>query len=100
MTVTKDAIIFGLAYLNGPKAKLSFGGEGATMEITPRARDALNCLISNGYAETSKPDDQIKGREHYRCAKNDLGLLAKAEQIDPFSMEYCWTTFAAIGAKP
>ena len=91
--LTTDAIIFGLAYLNGPKASLSFGGVGSVMQITPRARSALNCLLNNGYAETAEPTDQIKGREHYRGLKSDLGFLAKMEAIDPFSDEFCWPTF-------
>lgn len=45
-TLSNDAIIFGLAYLNGARCKLSFGGEGAKMKITDRARYALNELLA------------------------------------------------------
>lgn len=97
--LTTDAIIFGLAYLNGPKASLSFGGEGSAMQITPRARSALNCLLNNGYAEASDQADHIKGREHYRGLKSDLGFLAKMEAIDPFSDDFRWPTFVKSEAK-
>lgn len=78
MSLSRHAIIFGLGYLNGPRCKLSFGGEGAKMGITPRARAALDELIAAGYAETAPPADQIPGREHYRgtTAEPRLGQLA------------------------
>ena len=97
MTPTYDALIFGLAYLNGPRATLSFGGDGAKMAITPRARVALNCLINCGFAEKSDPTDQINGREYFRGLSKDLGLLAKERGLDPFSMDNRWTTFEKIG---
>ena len=96
MTLTTDAIIFGFAYLNGPKATLSFGGQGAKMEITPRARAALNCLISNGFAEAAPPSDQIEGREHYRGLQA-LGPEVKAAQVDPFDRANDWPTFVKKG---
>lgn len=93
--LSKDAIIFGLAYLHGSGRKLSFGGEGAQLKITERARAALNELISAGYAETANADDQIKGREHYQGVNKSphLGLLAKETGIDPFGDEMRWDTF-------
>lgn len=102
MTLSTDALIFGLGYLNGPKAKLSFGGEGAKMEITPRARAALNELLAAGYAEVTAPDDQIPGREHYRGTNVDphLGELARAAKLNPFDPDYKWTTFARKGVDP
>jgi len=94
--LTIDAMIFGLAYLNGPKSTLSFGGEGAEMEITPRAREALNCLINCGFAETMPKTDQIIGREFYRGLRS-LGPEAKAAGIDPFDRKNAWPTFVAKG---
>ena len=96
MTLTVDAIIFGLACLNGPKSTLSFGGDGAQMEITPRARAALNCLINDGFAEPMPPTDQINGREYYRGLRS-LGPEAMAARIDPFGRENAWPTFVKIG---
>ena len=92
MTLTNDAIIFGLAYLSGPKSKLSFGGEGAVMQITPRARAALNCLINGGFVTTADPSDRIVGREHYQGVR-PVGPEARAAGIDPFSEEHRWPTF-------
>lgn len=94
MGLSTDAIIFGLAYLNGPRCKLSFGGEGAVMEITPRARGALIELLFAGYAEATKADDQTLGRENYRGTLADphLGALAKEAGIDPLNVER-WPSF-------
>lgn len=102
MTLSTDALIFGLGYLNGPKAKLSFGGEGAKMAITPRARAALNELLAAGYAEVTAPYDQIPGREHYRGTAADphLGELARTAKLNPFDPDHKWTTFAPKDATP
>ena len=98
MRLSSDAIIFGLAYLRGPKSKLSFGGEGAKMAITPRARAALSELLAAGYAEPAQPDDSIPNRECYRGteAEPHLGALAKAAGINPFDDEHRWRSFTAI----
>lgn len=96
--LSNDAIIFGLAYLNGAKAKLSFGGDGAKMAITDRARAALTELLAAGFAEPAKPDDQIPNREHYRGIYRDphLGQLAKQAGINPFGDEMRWDTFVRV----
>jgi len=85
-TLGTDAIILGLSYLNGPKMKLSFGGEGASNRMTDRARAALNELLEKGYACPAKADDQIVGREHYQGTSQDphLGHLAKEAGLNPF----------------
>ena len=96
--LTIDAIIFGLGYLNGPNATLSFGGDGAEYRITDRARAALNCLLENGFAEVSDPTDQIAGREYYRgvrCAKS-LGEIATERRINPFDPTMQWASFERI----
>lgn len=97
MKLDTDALIFGLGYLNGSKARLSFGGEGAKMRITPRAREALDALLEAGYAVPAVPDDGIPGRECYRGTDKDphLGQLAKEAGLNPFTLER-WTTFEAI----
>jgi hypothetical protein len=97
MTLTMDALIFGLGHLNGPKARLSFGGEGAQMAITPRARAALDALIAAGYARAVPPECQTPGRESYQGNRMDphLGELAQEAGLNPFDMER-WTTFERI----
>ena len=102
MGLSDDALIFGLGYLRCPKSKLSFGGEGAQMAITDRARDALNELLADGYAEPDEPSDHIKGREHYQGTMRDpfMGDLAKARGIDFFGDESRWPSFSKIADGP
>ena len=97
-SLSTDALIFGLGYLRGPNSKLSFGGDGATMMITQRARAALNELLATGYAEVTVADDQIVEREHYRgtMLEPHLGLLAKESGLVPFDLVHKWTTFEKI----
>lgn len=92
-----DAFVFGLAYLRSPNCKLSFGGEGATMRITDRARVALTELLAAGYVEVAEPDDKIIGREHYRGTSIEphLGLVAQQRGLDPFNLDN-WPTFTRI----
>jgi len=96
MALSHDAVVFGMAYLNGGSSKLSFGGDGAIMEITPRARAALNELLDNGFAIETDPIDQIKGREYY-CGAGWLGKVAREIGFDPFSQENDWPTFVKKG---
>lgn len=96
MHLSKDAIIFGLSYLNGSTRTLAFGGEGAKMRITDRARVALSELLAKRYAIPSEPTDSISGREFYRGvdATPSLGMLAKAAGVDPFDRKSMdWPTF-------
>lgn len=99
MTLSTDALIFGLGYLNGPRARLSFGGKSALMRITPRARAALDELIAAGYAEQEDPDTSDPGRESYRGTTKEphLGELAKRAGLDPWNLER-WTSFERISA--
>jgi hypothetical protein len=92
---TTDALIFGLAYLNGPKASLSFGGDGAQMAITQRAEAALRSLLDTGYAELAEPTDSIPNRRHYKGTdlQPHLGGLAQARGLSPFDPEHRWSTF-------
>ncbi|ETD89937.1 hypothetical protein U713_07385 [Rhodobacter capsulatus YW2] len=96
--LTDDAIIFAMAYLSGPNAQLSFGGDGAEMEITPRARAALDCLLENGAAEKATPTDQWHGREHYRGVVQ-IWPIAKERGLNPFDCDLCgWATFVKKGS--
>ncbi len=101
MPLSTDALIFGLGFLNGPRARLSFGGEGAQMRITPRARAALDELCAAGYAKVAAPDCQTAGREFYQGVAGEphLGQLAKEAGLDPFGLER-WTSFEKISADP
>ena len=96
MYLSKDALVFGLAYLRGPKSKISFGGEVAWLAITDRARAALDELLQAGYAEPAKSDDHIKGREHYQGTMQEphIGELAREVGLDPFCASNRWACFA------
>lgn len=104
MTLSHDAITFGLAYLNGSRRTLSFGGDGAKMRITDRARVALSELLAHRYAEPigpTEPSENIPGREHYRGADMEpsLGALAKSAGINPFDRDVTgWATFVRVDA--
>lgn len=97
MTISTDAMVFGLGYLRGPRSRLSFGGESAEMRITDRARAALDELISAGYAEPTDPDTSDPGRLSYRGTRAEphLGELAKRAGLDPLNLER-WTSFERI----
>lgn len=101
MTLSTDALIFGLGFLNGARVRLSFGGEGAEMRITPRARAALNELVAAGYAKTATPDCQTRDRESFQGVSKEphLGHLAKEAGLDPWNLER-WTTFEKIPEGP
>ena len=85
-TLSKDALIFGLGFLNGAKATLAFGGEGTQNTITTRARAALNELIASGHAEPTDPTDSIPGREFYRgtAITPHLGKIAQDSGLNMF----------------
>lgn len=94
--ISRDALILGFGFLSSPKATMSFGGEGAEKEITPRARRALNELLAKGYAEKAKPYDQIPGREHYRGTNKDFRDAGRYYQYNPFQAELEFTLFRRI----
>lgn len=83
--LSRDAVIFAFGYLNGARSTLRFGGDGATREITARARAALTELLAKGYAEPIEPDCFTVEREHYRGADRDphIGALAQAMGYNP-----------------
>lgn len=93
--LSDDALVFGFSYLNGPKRTLSFGGENAAMEITPRARAALNELLAAGVVEKAEPWEQWSGREYYR-GKMHIGPMMAERNLNPFNDadgRFTWTTF-------
>lgn len=96
-TISDDAIVFGFAYLSGPKAKLSFGGANATMHITRRARAALDELLQQGFAVPAVDNDQTPRREHYRGTElfRDVLQFAQDQGFDPFDQKHNWPTFVA-----
>lgn len=101
MLLSNDALIFGMGFLNGPKATLRFGGDGATKEISPRARAALDELLAAGYCEVTTANDSIENREHYRGKLVDgtgLGVIAQKQGFDPFDRSNKWPSFTEIGA--
>jgi hypothetical protein len=95
--LSNDAIIFGIGHLNGGRATLSFGGDGAKMKITDRARAALNDLLKHGYAEPFKPDNGWVNREGYRGVNKvpHLGALLRGAGVDPFNID-SWPTFVGV----
>lgn len=99
MTLSKDAIIFGLGFLNGPNGTLAFGGEGAGSRLSDRGRSALDELLAAGYAAPETPTDQIVGREFYRGVRAEpaLGALAREVGYDPFDRGQSFDAFVGIG---
>lgn len=96
LDLSDDALVFGFSYLSSPKATLAFGGDHAEMEITPRARAALDELLAAGAVEKAEPWDQWPGREYYR-GKVAIGPLMKGRNLNPFDdadEHFKWTTFS------
>lgn len=92
--LSDDALVFGFSYLNNPGSTLAFGGDHAEMEITPRARAALDELLAASVVEKAEPWDQWPGREYYR-GKVAIGPLMK-DHLNPFDDpedRFKWTTF-------
>lgn len=98
MDLSKDALVFGFAYLHHEGCTLQFGGEGAVKEITPRARKALDELLEAGAVEIGEPDTSIKGREYYK-GKVAMGPLCKGV-FDPLSDDIRWPTFVTKELTP
>lgn len=95
LDLSDDALVFGFAYLSRPGATLSFGGDHAQKEITPRARAALDELLAAGVVEAAEPWDQWPGREYYR-GKEHIGPLMRDRNLNPFDdadERFKWTTF-------
>ena len=84
--MTDDALRLWLAFFMRERSTLRFGGDNAGMEITPRARVALDELIGMGAVQTVPADDQWPNREHYGSTGLDLRpeLLARPH-LNPFT---------------
>lgn len=67
------------------------------MEITPRARAALDELLTAGYAEPAPPDNIMAGRESYRGTEMEphIGILARDAGINVFEKRENWPMFVA-----
>ncbi|MBO9428286.1 hypothetical protein [Sulfitobacter sp. R18_1] len=92
--LSDDAIRMWMAYLMNPKSTLRFGGDHAKMEITPRARDALNELIEIGAAEVIPANDQYPNREHYGSTGMDLrDQLRQRTHLNPFEDKEDFVSF-------
>ena len=86
--ISQNAAWLWVSLFRNPKNTLSFGGEGAEMEITSECRAALDELITIGaVTKNDRPDDQWRGREHYKSTEMDLTVAAKETGINPFSKE-------------
>lgn len=101
MKLSDDALVFGFSYLNHSGCTLSFGGDNASKQITPRARAALEELLANGVVEVAEPTDSWPGREYYR-GKVAIGPMMKRRGLNPFNDKdgkFKWTTFAKTDGK-
>lgn len=93
--MTDDAYVFGVSFFPSRNSTLLFGGDHATMEITPRGRAALTELVRNGFVEPCEPLDGWPGREQYRSL---LGVRIPTDRkhLNPFALErddFKWTIF-------
>jgi hypothetical protein len=99
MRLSDDACVIGFGHFPSPKSTLSFGGDHAKMEITPRARAALNELIEHGFVAACAPLDSYPNREHYRGVKTVHLLMKDRPHLNPFGPDAAenmrWPTFTA-----
>jgi hypothetical protein len=99
MRLSDDACVIGFGHFSSPKSTLSFGGDHAKMEITPRARAALNELIEHGFVAACAPLDSYPNREHYRGVKTVHLLMKDRPHLNPFGPDAAenmrWPTFTA-----
>jgi hypothetical protein len=97
MTLSDDACVIGFAHFPTPKSTLSFGGDHAEMDITPRARAALDELISGGFVVACEPLDSWPNREHYRGVRTVQHIFGDRPHLNPFGPEAVktvgWTSF-------
>ena len=78
-----DAIMIWCCYFRGARDTLRFGGEGAKMRITDRAREALTQLLDHRVAIPITPDCIWPGREHYQSAGVNNEILTEAQRRFP-----------------
>jgi hypothetical protein len=99
MRLSDDAYILGFAHFPSAGSTLSFGGDHAKMEITDRARLALDELIAAGFVAPCDPLDGYPNREHYRGRKSVLPFPKDRPHLNPWLAGAAdvmgWTTFKA-----
>ena len=99
MILSDDACVIGFSHFPSAQSTLSFGGDHAKMEITPRARAALDELISCGFVTACEPLDGWSNREHYRGVKTVQHLIKDRHHLHPWGPDAIenlgWTTFKA-----
>jgi hypothetical protein len=97
--LSDDACVIGFSHFPSVKSTLSFGGDHAKMEITPRARAALDELILKGFVVACEPLDSYQNREHYRGAATVQHIIKDRTHLHPFGPDAVkntgWTTFRA-----
>ncbi len=92
--LSDNAVRLWMSHFVNPKSTLSFGGDGARMEITAEARDALNELLACGAAKAIPPLDAWPNREHYGGGDTCLrDVLADRPHLNPFKDEVRFVTF-------
>lgn len=102
-TLSDDALTFGFAHFGAVGSTLSFGGDYANMEITPRARAALNELLDAGFVVANEPQDQWPNREDYIAVKSVAPELCGRDDLCPFDKsnenKFSWSTFIKKAAQ-
>jgi hypothetical protein len=95
--LSDDACVIGFAHFPSVNSTLSFGGDHAEMEITPRARAALYELISKGFVVACEPLDGYPNRENYRGAATVQHIIKDRPHLHPFGPDAAvncgWKTF-------
>jgi hypothetical protein len=103
MILSDDACVIGFAHFPSAKSTLSFGGDQAKMAITPRARAALDELISSGFVVACEPLDSWPSREHYRGVKTVQHIIKDRPHLHPWgpdaAVNCVWKTFTAKEPK-
>ena len=92
-SISDNGLRLWMCYFLNPGNTLRFGGDHAEMEITARARAALNELIAAGAVKEIEANDQYPNREHYGGTEVDLRQQLKASGINPFDDSDPFVTF-------
>lgn len=96
--LSDDAIRLWISFFRTRESTLRFGGDHAAMEITPRAREALDQLIDIGAVQTIPADDQHPNREHYGGTEMELFReVGKRSHLNPFQDKEEFVSFRKKG---
>lgn len=96
MKLSDDALIFAITHIHGYGVQFSFGGEGAVMQITPRARVALDELLDIGAVKVDTSKETSK--ESY-VGIATISRVLHAKNIDPYDTDqevFNWDTFIPV----